>query len=103
MTSSADVSWETPPTKTFLVLEVAWAFPLFLGVACLGSIFLPSKVCAATARTRSTEPASANVMNPNPRLLCVEQNQLDYIQLDSIQLDSIAKPLKWIADGIRCH
>ena len=67
LTSSAEVSWLTPPTKIFLVLL---ALDLLLGVACLGSIFFPSSECDGTASTLSTESGAEKVMKPNPRLLC---------------------------------
>ena len=65
-TSSTLVSWLTPPTNIFFVLLFRF---LFLGVACLGSIFLPSKTWWGFCRTFCTEEASSNVMKPKPRLL----------------------------------
>uniref|UniRef100_A0A8W7P0A0 Uncharacterized protein n=1 Tax=Anopheles coluzzii TaxID=1518534 RepID=A0A8W7P0A0_ANOCL len=69
-TSSADVSWLTPPTKIFFVLFDC-VLGRFFGVACFGSIFLPSSVCIGTCSTLSTLFGSWNVMNPKPRLRCV--------------------------------
>merc|ERR1719187_2104374 len=54
--------------STFLVL-LALLFDF--GVACLGSIFLPSRVWEGTASTRSTASGLENVMKPNPLLRCV--------------------------------
>ena len=41
---------------------------LALGVAGLGSIFLPLRTWEVTASTRSRDEDEENVMNPNPRL-----------------------------------
>ena len=65
-TSSAEVSWLTPPTKIFLVLL---ALLLDFGVACFGSIFFPSRQWEGTDRTRSTASGLEKVMKPKPRLL----------------------------------
>ena len=47
-----------------------FALLLLFGVACLGSIFLPSNECELTLRTLSTASGVENVMNPKPLLLC---------------------------------
>ena len=47
---------------------------LLFGVACFGSIFLPSRLCEETLRTRSTESGDEKVMKPKPRLLCNEED-----------------------------
>ena len=73
-TSSAEVSWLTPPTKIFLVL-LALLFDF--GVACLGSIFFPSRQWEGTDRTRSTASGLEKVMKPKPRLLWRKIFELD--------------------------
>ena len=56
-------------------LRTLLALLLLFGVACFGSIFLPSNECELTLRTLSTASGVEKVMKPKPRLLCCKNEK----------------------------